>query len=277
MASGDIHAACSRFEASEKLDPKLGTLLNLADCFEKDGRTASAWERFDEAVTLVKTHPDDRGDYALKRRDDLTPRLAKLRLAVTQGAEKLAVYRDGIAVAEEMFGLPIAVDPGPIKLAVRRGDETLDKRSVVAKPAEEVEVALDLAAISKAHPPKTRFSRVSRAQRTAGFAVGAVGLAGLVTFAILEGAAYGQKAKADGVGGCRDGYCSPDGYALEHKAGDLAEAGQWVGVASAAVVAIGATLLLTAPRGAKQPDEASLVITPLATPSAWGLAVGGNL
>ena len=47
-SQGKYDAACPKFEESQKLDPGMGTLFNLADCVEHLGRTATAWVWFRE-------------------------------------------------------------------------------------------------------------------------------------------------------------------------------------------------------------------------------------
>lgn len=274
MSAGSPREACPKFAASYKLDKKLGTLLNWADCLEKDGRVGSAFERFSEAVDWAKTKSDDRLEFATKRRDALADQVPKLTLVVTVGAEKLDVYRDGARVPEEVFGLAVPVDPGPVELEVRRGDDVLERVKTHAQRGRAEELKLDLAAISKAHP-KPVAKPVAKGQRTAGFVVGAVGLAGLGVFGVLEGVAYGQKSKADAPGGCKSGFCTPQGFALERRAGDFAEAGQWVGIGGAAVLAVGATLLLTAPRAPATKPCVGLL--PFVGPTASGVVFAGEL
>ena len=67
-ANEDWAGACPKFESSYRLDPALGTLLNLANCFEKLGKIASAWARWEEAYQWATKNGDDRAEYAKTQR-----------------------------------------------------------------------------------------------------------------------------------------------------------------------------------------------------------------
>src|SRR4051794_10726019 len=58
LGEGKIHEACDAFAASQKAEPAVGTLLNLAACHEKEGRTATAWAEFDDAIATARRLDD---------------------------------------------------------------------------------------------------------------------------------------------------------------------------------------------------------------------------
>lgn len=289
-------AACPKFESSYKLDPALGTLLNLANCFEKLGKTASAWARWEEAYQWATRNNDDRADYAKTQRDALVPKLPKLKIAVKNPVPALSIQLDTAGVSDAMYGVALPVDPGEHTVFVRRDDEVLKTEKVKVVEAQSAEIALDLAAIEKAAPPPKPKGGMgagpSPALRKAGWGIGAGGLGVVAIAGALEGLAASRKSEADSKGNCVSKVCSPQGIRIANDAKTLAEAGQWVGIAGLVVAAVGVTLLIVSPSTVKEkPREAKLPaglwITPWATPQAstsrdgqgvaGGLVVGGHL
>ena len=96
MAKGDYAAACQKFADSQQDDPAPGTQYNLADCYEKNGQTASAWATFKSAAASYRAH--NRADWEAKARDrakTLEPKLSKLTLVVPPDVTGIEVRRDG--------------------------------------------------------------------------------------------------------------------------------------------------------------------------------------
>src|SRR3954466_14533076 len=72
--------ACPKFSESLRLDSGVGTMLYLADCYEKVGQTASAWGQFREAAAIAKRQNDAREKIARERAARLEPKLSRLSI-----------------------------------------------------------------------------------------------------------------------------------------------------------------------------------------------------
>jgi len=113
MDTGDYGAACPMLEESESLDHGIGTTLYLAECYERVGRTASAWAAFRRAASLAAAvGQDERARSASGRASRLDAQLATLTLVVDAPSPDLALACDGVAVPRSAWGLAVPVDPG---------------------------------------------------------------------------------------------------------------------------------------------------------------------
>ncbi len=150
-ASGDLPRACQKFEASEALDIAVGTLLRLADCYERTGRLASAWSRFREAASLAQTQAmPDRQRMATIRADALSPRMARLSIRVpSTPAPGLRIVLGGDEILPASLGSPLPVDAGRVVLEAS-APGYLTYRRDVAVPA------LDGARLDVVVPPLER-------------------------------------------------------------------------------------------------------------------------
>lgn len=290
VAQGKYAEACPRFADSQRLDPSSGTLLNLANCYEKLGRTATAWATYREAASEASAA--GRSDYlgiAQRHADGLAPKLAKLTATVAQPVQGLVVHRDGVEMARAEWGVPIPVDSGSHTVeAEAPGYKTWSTNIDVPQDGALVTVAVpplealpaqaapapaptNAAPVAPPAPapeapmspaPESASGSAGSGQRLAGIVIAGVGLAGLAAsgvFAIVAKNAYN-----DSLPNCEPGNpgeCSSTGVSQRNGArtdGNIASVA--FGVGAAALVG-GAVVWLTAPRSSST-GAASVVVAP---------------
>jgi hypothetical protein len=118
LAEGRTSEACQRFAQSQQIEPKLGTLMNLASCHETMGLTASAWAEFNSALAIAQREgQQDRVDFASERIAALRDRLSTLTIEVTAPAAGVEVTLDGRAYP--VTGAPLPIDPGDHRIEAR--------------------------------------------------------------------------------------------------------------------------------------------------------------
>src|SRR5262249_49768377 len=90
MAAHDVDGACDLFARSLRVERALGTLLNLARCHEKQGKTASAWAEFSEAEASAKRGGDtQRADLARTHLTSLEKAVPRILIAIANPAPGL--------------------------------------------------------------------------------------------------------------------------------------------------------------------------------------------
>lgn len=115
IKEGRVAEACPKLAEAHRLDPTPGTLLNLGDCYERIGKTASAYGSFDEAEALAKKNNDaTRLKEAEKRKGLVLPKLVKVTIHVPDASKAagLVIKWDDQVVGEGRWETPFPVDPG---------------------------------------------------------------------------------------------------------------------------------------------------------------------
>jgi serine/threonine-protein kinase len=271
MAQGKYAEACPKLEESQRLDPGTGTLLNLGDCYEHQGKLASAWGKFVEAASAAKSAKQvERERVSRDRAAALLPRVSNIVINVAAGATPgLEVKRDDALVGHAQWGTPLPADPGEHKIsASAAGRKTWQTVVTVGASGEtrtvsvpELEAAASAAtapngpvAPQAATAPKAPPSSAELAgdlapqgsvQKWVGVAVAAAGLAAMGGGTII---AIGAKSKYDGAD-CHGNVCSLAGYDDRQSAIASAKTATIIsGIGLAALVG-GVTVWLTAPSG----------------------------
>jgi hypothetical protein len=122
MRQGDFESACPQLEQSQAIDRGIGTMLYLAECYEKLGRTASAWAMFREAASAARAEGQtDRANTGNARASRLEPQLSKLTINVAPDnrVPGLSLARNGEPIPPGVWGLASPVDPGEQHIEAR--------------------------------------------------------------------------------------------------------------------------------------------------------------
>jgi hypothetical protein len=107
--------ACLMFGESARLDPSVGTELNLGLCYESQGKTASAWAAYRAAGARARRDGrKDREQAARDRATALEPKLARFSIAPSPGSEVpgLEVRLDGTVLGRATWDIAAPIDPG---------------------------------------------------------------------------------------------------------------------------------------------------------------------
>jgi serine/threonine-protein kinase len=100
----------------------VGTLLYLADCYERIGRLASAWAIFREAGSAARAAGQaERTQVAYERAQRLAPTLSKLALMVAteNRVDGFELLINDKRLVPALFGVPFPVDAGRYQLIAR--------------------------------------------------------------------------------------------------------------------------------------------------------------
>ncbi|HVY27723.1 MAG TPA: hypothetical protein VHB79_14310 [Polyangiaceae bacterium] len=296
MKQNSFADACPKLEESERIDPAVGTLLYLGECYERVGKTASAWATFREASSLATTsNQPDRARIASGRAQDLEPKLSRLSIELAPEVARIqgvVVKRGSQKLDASLYGTALPVDPGeyrvevsapgyevwstPIKVEAGGASASVRVPGLVKAP-ESAEVA-STAPTDKtkappvAPPPPRNAADGMTTQQTLGLVVGAVGLVGVGLGSYFGIRAIKRNSDADTY--CSDAkWCQEQqGVDLNDKARRDATASNIAFAAGALLIGTGTVLYLTGGRS----DADRVALVPLLGPGTAAAGVSGR-
>jgi hypothetical protein len=275
VSEGRFAEACASFEQSQHLDPAAGTEINLADCYEKSGRIATAWITFHEAVGAAdRARRPDWAEQARQRARILEGEVPQLTLMVDAPPPGFELWRDRASVGPSTYGIAVPVDPGTHEITATAPSHgawstrvTIEKGAhvilYVPSLAEQIpaSIAAHDAPASSFRPAEAR-ARGSAApiQRTIAFTLGgaAIVLMGVGTYAgltaIADNADAAQRCPASPR--CTD----PRAVGLTDDARHAASVSTVAFIAGGAVLVSSAVVLFTA-RSARSASSIAVGLT----------------
>jgi hypothetical protein len=277
MDRGDFAEACPKLAESDAFDPQVGTMLNLALCYELSGKTASgcAMWRKAEAAAARKLQPQ-REDLARDRAAKVCARapLIAIDVAPQAGRDRVEVRINDVRLPREQWSTPQPFDPGAYKLrAEGAGLRPWSSTVVVDEQHPAVVVVPVLAEEDTAEgPPPASLDRKARLLMTGAWIAGGVGVVGLGVGSAFGVAAVINDGAATRGNNCVRNNCNAEGGGDRQRAIDDARVADVTFAVSAGAVATGIVLWLVGSH--VQPAQGGVYLHPAISQSACGLSVG---
>jgi len=276
MDEGRYPEACPKFAESQRLDAGVGTLLNLADCLEKIGRTASAWAEFRAAVYAAREKGQvERETVARERAAALEPKLTRLVITApwAEKVQSVEIRKDGQVLGRALWGTAVPVDPGKHVVEAQAEGKRPYRVEVEVPGGEATRVTAaipELMDAPQALPPPEKPLPNSKASvhRIAGIALGGAGIVSVVAGSVLGVQAIARN-DASATHCIEGNLCNATGVALRNEARTRGDAATGAILAGVLAATGGLVLYLTAPEDT--PARAGVGTVG----SGAGLVVGG--
>jgi hypothetical protein len=295
LGEGKTAEACKAFEGSYRKDAAITTLLNLADCREKNGQYATAWGYFLDVERQGRSQAEagPYRDIGKDRAAKLEGRLSYLIINVPADAnvEGLQIFRNGKAVDPAEWNTDIPIDGGDYAIEGKAPGYEAWSTKVTVKP-ERDKASVNVPRF-RSRPPSDGVGELDTDPRPGrvgddggggrsktGLVIaggGGVMLLGGLTLGYLAKQKYGEAEEICGS----DHVC--DSSADQAAANDLTDQARMRGnistiVSGAGVVAIGVGTFLWLRSGkSSSSSQARLQLSPVVTPDGVAVVLGGAL
>lgn len=264
LKATDREAACALFQRSFELNPNrsAGTVANLAECQEKRGRLARAWQLYIEAADLFERENPQHVQTMRDAAASVASRATTVVIAVPEpDADGLTITLNGVVLETERE-IRHVVDSGEIVLVAKRAGrrELVVRRDGIV--GDTIEIAVAFEATTK--PAQTSQTKRRKSRVVLGIGVGVGGLAG-----ILGGVALGLTARGryDDLITCEPS-CDDNERRRIDDAQRLGNLGTGFGIAGLVLAVSGVVIIATAPK--------DVIVAPTVTATSAGISLSAR-
>lgn len=278
---GEWTEGCAKFEASMALYPAASTLLNIAKCYEHEGKLSLAWSAYQRALVL---NNETQGEERKKELDEVAkrllaavePRLPRVKIIMVGVAPiGLRVTQNGKDVPVAVLGTALPVDPGQQAIVAEApGFEPFAQTATVKEGGAVVEIPIVLkerATATVVGPPTAKVPTWAWISAGGGIVLLAGAAAFRVDQAFVEGQQFGY-CKGDVQTTCppRSEYDPAADNDRKNR-----DSGLFIGFGTLGVLGIGAAVVgIVMGQSSKAPTKKVTTVVPWIGPSSLG--VGGR-
>lgn len=232
---GNCNKALEYFRESHALKPGRGTLLNMGLCEKKLGQLAKALMHLEELLPQLPSG-DDRRQIVRDSLAEIKPKVPYLRIVLRADspAGTMVAY-DNAELAPTMIGTDIPVDPGKHVIVVEAPGLPNRKYDIVMEAGKRQTLQVEPGVPSESKPIEPEQASSSNPQRTAGFVLGGVGIAGILTGVVTGAMAASANGEASDACPTRRG-CNAETI-------EIADRGKTLSVVNTITLAVGVVAL----------------------------------
>jgi hypothetical protein len=281
---GEWTEGCAKFEASMVLWPAASTLLNIARCYEHEGKLTLAWSAYQRALVLNReTQGEERkkelDEVAQKMLAAIEPRLPRVKILMVGVAPAgLHVTQNGKDVPVAVLGTVLPVDPGKQTIVAEAAGFESFTETVTVKEMDvrEIQIVLkkrSVATVVQVEKPTSTIPTWAWISAGGGVALLAVAAAFRVDQAFVEGQQFGI-CKHDLQSACppKSEYDPAEDNMRKNR-----DSGLFVGLGTIGVLGLGAGIVgFVMGHNSQKPAPKTAIVMPWVGPSGAGLGVGGR-
>jgi hypothetical protein len=279
LEAGNVHEACAKFAESQRDDPGLGTLLHLALCHEREGKTATAWAEFEDAQAQAHRRREfDREALAHTHAAALAQSVDRIVLGMAAPPTDLTIAVDGTDLGAGTLGTPLPLDPG--RHVIEASAPGKQSRAVTVSlgasgNTERIDLP-DLEDIRAAPSASEPRASAGVPRQSIGYVVGAAGIAILGVAAYFDAMALSKDNQSKAAAAMKEETTYKSLYREAQFDQTVAQIALGVGVAalgSGVILAFWPPASRTAPRTATQ-SPAQMAMQAVTVTAALGPASG---